>query len=254
MIIKSQSNSTYKLLSKLINSAKDRRKEQLYVIEGINIVKQAIYSEAPIESIIISEDFNLKEAFSSDSITEYKVFSKQRFDELSDTVNSQGIMCIVAMSEANINSYEKNLVIDKVQDPGNLGAIIRSADAFGVDNIFITKGSCDVYNPKVVRSTMGSIFHLNIIKDLSNIDIYNILSENNVKTYAALLDIKARHINNITTERKWALILGNESKGIDDFWKNKASYKVMIPMLGKAESLNVAIAGSIILYQFTCHQ
>jgi TrmH family RNA methyltransferase len=235
-----------------MSSSKHRKQEKSYMIEGLNIVKQAVESKANISLYIMSEDFYNSEMNHLVDSERSVVLSNARFRELTDTVNSQGIMAIINQEPFNQNGIERVLVLNEVQDPGNMGTLVRSADAFGIDTVLITKGSCDIYNPKVIRSTMGSVFHVNLKKDLTNEEAFEILSMNEIKVYTSVLDEEAVKLNSINKREKWALVLGNESRGVNDFWINNSSLKLMIPMFGKAESLNVAIAGSIIMYQLTC--
>ena len=139
-------------------------------------------------------------------------------------------------------------MLDRIQDPGNLGTIIRTADAFGVDGILISEGSVDGYNPKVVRATMGSIFRVNILHIKKSLNILEELKNRGIKIYSTSLQGK-NYIQEINFKIPSLLIIGNESKGVSDELLNMAHSLIKIPMVGKAESLNAAVASSIIMYE-----
>ena len=140
------------------------------------------------------------------------------------------------------------VVLENVTDPGNMGTLIRTADAAGADGIFLSKGCVDIYNPKVIRATMGSIFHLPIYRNLNLMDLMEDFKNNNVKTLAA-------HLKGTSTPYKvdmttaCAVIIGNEANGLSDEISEMASDLVKIPMPGKAESMNAGIAGGILIYE-----
>jgi TrmH family RNA methyltransferase len=253
--ISSKNNETYKSLSKIVASASQRRKLGLYIIEGEKIVREAFMGSQDIDKIVInSKGIDIIKDFDIGESIEVILFSEELFDSVSDTVNSQGIIAL--MKIPNYELYELNfnkvLVIDKVQDPGNLGTLIRSADAFGFNLVISLKGSCDIYNPKVVRSTMGSIFHLPIVKDFSEKDAMKFLKSRNTIIYTTNLSERSVNINEVKLMAPFAVVIGNESNGVSQFWAEKADENIIIPMYGKAESLNAGVAGSIIMYQFSC--
>ena len=146
-----------------------------------------------------------------------------------------------------INDKGNILILDKIQDTGNIGTIIRSADAFGIDTIVCTKGTVDCYSPKVLRSTMGSILREKIIY-LDDDDI-NEIKNIGYTIVGTVLDDKSISLENLKISKKMAFIVGNEANGISDEIKNLCDIFVKIPMTGNAESLNVAVATSIILYK-----
>ena len=164
-IIKSKENSIYKKIKKL-KERKNRKKYNSYLIEGNRLVKEAFKAKSQIEYLIFEEGKD-SEYIKNDVNT--VVFSKELFKEISSTENPQGIMAVLKMQTHNI-IYDGSfyLVCDKVQDPGNLGTIIRTAHAANVDGIILTKGTVDIYNDKTIRSTMGSMFYMPIIIDDEN--------------------------------------------------------------------------------------
>ena len=139
--------------------------------------------------------------------------------------------------------------MDNIQDPGNLGTLIRVIDAVGIKNVILTKGSCDIYNEKVVRSTMGSLFNLNF-KYLSLLELKDFLKENSFNVLVTALSEKSKNYDKMTIEEKNAIIFGNEGHGVSQELLDIANEQLIIPIYGKAESLNVSIAAGIFLYKY----
>lgn len=256
--IKSKDNSKYKLIKSLLK-AKYRNKEKKYIAEGLRTVQLAIEHGASINSIVMSEGFYTN----NDNLSVIKtimgnysiyVLSDDLFKNISQTENSQGIIAVVDFVNCEINkislcSYSKVLVLDRVCDPGNMGTIIRTADASGYDMIILTKGCVDIYNPKVVRSSMGSIFYMDIVVEEEE-EIVKILKKNSFSIVSSYLDTD-KYFDEIRYDEKTALVLGNEANGISDFWIKNSDILVKIPMFGKAESFNVAISSGILMYHIS---
>ena len=174
------------------------------------------------------------------------------FNEISDTETPQGILGIsnLVNKKFEIDNVKENdfyLLLDEIQDPGNMGTIIRTADAFGVSGIFITEGSVDIHNSKVVRSTMGSIYRTPIYLIDNFEEFKDNLEKMNLNIYSTSLKGKV-NINSLEYKNSM-FIIGNESKGVSKKYEELATDLVKIPMIGKTESLNVAIASSIIMYE-----
>lgn len=253
--IESKSNSKYKLAKTLL-STKGRNKEKKYICEGLRSIELAQEFNANIDFILLNETFvgNEKNRVIIEKLMDkFHIYSinNQLFDEVSSTENSQGIIGVVDMKNNQIDLFDsekhkKIIVLDRVQDPGNLGTIIRTADAAGFDLIFVTKGCVDIYNPKVVRSTMGSLMYMDIIMDNEE-SIANVLKTNGIQVVSSYLHTD-NYYNKVNYSDKVALIVGNEANGINDFWINNSDVLVKIPMYGKAESLNVAISSAILMY------
>ena len=172
-IIKSKDNDKIKYTKSLLKT-KGRNKEKKFIIEGYRILTLALECDAKLEYVFINEDFEKKQEhrdflieLENKGIKVYKTLNKI-FSEMVDTENTQGILAVLEYKERdlvnNINQDDKFvLILDRIQDPGNMGTIIRTADSAGVDAVILLKGCVDIYNPKVIRSTMGSIFDMNII-------------------------------------------------------------------------------------------
>lgn len=257
MIINSKDNEKIKYTKSLLKS-KNRNKEKKFIIEGYRIVTLAIDCDAKLEYVFINEDFENKkehiellEILKSKNIKVYKTTNKL-FENFIDTENTQGIIGVVKF---NTNTLESNfkkenkfvLVLDRIQDPGNMGTIIRTADACGVDLIIALKGCVDIYNPKVIRSTMGSIFDMNIVYENQD-EAINFLKNNGFSIVSSYLDTD-NYYNNISYNNKTALVIGNEANGINNDIILNSDTLLKIPIYRKAESLNAAISSAILMYE-----
>ncbi|WAW15851.1 RNA methyltransferase [Peptostreptococcus equinus] len=253
--INSKDNSKFKLAKSLLKT-KNRNKEKKYLAEGLRTVELAIQYKADIEFIFISQNFakndlNKKNISKFDKYADLYILANDLFQSLSTTENTQGVLSVMRMNSLSIDEIKerdlkKILVLDRVQDPGNVGTIVRTADAAGFDLLIFNKGCVDVYNPKVVRSAMGSMFYMDMAF-LEDIQIEKLLKEDNMQIVSSSLDTE-NYYDKINFKEKVALVVGNEANGISEFWKERSDVLVKIPMYGKAESLNVAISSAILMY------
>ena len=259
-MIESRDNEKLKYTRSLLKT-KNRNKESKFIVEGFRILTLAVESNSYIEYIFINEDFESKEEhkkllkeFESRKVDIYKT-SNKNFNELVDTENTQGIIGVrkfVPKNLRNCLSDEKFIVVlDRVQDPGNMGTIIRTADAAGVEAVVVLKGSVDIYNPKVIRSTMGSVFTMKIILADEH-EVVDYLNEENFNLVSSYLDTD-NYYDKVDYGSKVALVVGNEANGISDYLVSKSDTLVKIPMYGSAESLNAAISSAILMYEIKKH-
>ena len=250
IFIESKENTLFKATKKL-KEKRARIKEEKYIIEGFRLVQEAFKAGCEIETLIIEEK-------SKDKIDqwfkEYEIEAKQflmstdLFNQLTSTETPQGVIAVVKMQKDFDKKYgDFYLLCDKVQDPGNLGTIIRTAHAAGVSGIILTKGTVDIYNDKVLRSTMGSIFYIPIIHD-DNLQYTKSLKEDGFKIVATSLQ-ESKNFFDVDLKGKVILTVGNEGNGVSEEIFELCDTKVKIPMPGGAESLNVSIASSIILFE-----
>ena len=213
MTIDSVDNKKIKNIRKL-NQKKYRDETNEFLVEGIHLVKEA-YKEGLLKEVVLEENEEI----------DFKV-------------------------DTTYVTYNVNvLILDGLQDPGNLGTIIRSAVAFNVDTIILSKDTVDLYNPKVVRSTQGMNFHINIIRRDLEQEI-NTLKEKGYTVYSTDV-INGKNIKNVKVNGKYAIIMGNEGNGVRENIKNLSDEKLYIKMNNDCESLNVGVATSIILYEFS---
>ncbi|HII4468946.1 TrmH family RNA methyltransferase [Clostridium perfringens] len=247
--IESKNNNLFKEIKKL-KEKKHRIKSNKYLIEGLRFVEEAIKSKVSIDSIIFTESFKEKNPDLFLKINEnIKLIQMNEalLKQLCSTENPQGIAGVINMQNKELKSGELVVLVDKVQDPGNMGTIIRTAHAAGAAGIVMTKGTVDIYNDKTLRSTMGSIFYIPIVED-DSLDFVKSLKKEGYKLVVSSLQGK----NNFFEENlqgKVMIAVGNEGNGVSDEVYDIADIKVKIPMPGEAESLNVAVATSIMIYE-----
>jgi len=250
-MITSASNSQVKHLVQLQNKTKIRKENKEFVVEGIKMVEEA--PKDRIVKIYISENF----AKENDELvrkidTEYEIVSDNVFSQMSDTKTPQGILAIVKMLEHSINDFFNAIpliiIIENLQDPGNLGTIIRMGEGAGVSGVIMSSNTVDIYNPKTIRSTMGSIFRVPFVYENDFFKAIDFIKDKEIIVYAAHLDGK----NSYTAEKysgPSAFLIGNESNGLTEEVAKKADVLIRIPMCGKVESLNAAIATTVLLYE-----
>lgn len=255
MIITSKDNDFIKHVKKL-KEKKYRDEYNEFIIEGIKITQEAIEEKAKIKAVIICEDCKNQSAIPNELLYEVAKMnciyvSEKVFMSISDVTNPQGIMAIIEKeNEENLKidfSNDKILILDNIQDPGNMGTIIRTCDSLNMKQIIVSKGSSDIYNPKVVRATMGAIFRIKIIESDDLVKTIKELKKHKFKVYAT--DLKTKNTIYNVDYKKSAVIIGNEANGVSQEVLDESSYRIKIPMLGKTESLNAGVAASIVLYE-----
>lgn len=247
-----------KNIKALKNSKKIRQKQSRFLIEGLKSVVEAVNSAVCIDFIVLSDGFldNNKNKIRSllKDLNGIKIFktSNNVFQKLSDTVTPQGIMAIAQQKQHKLQEVIKNnfliVALDRVGDPGNMGTIIRTADAAGADAVLIGKGCVDIYNPKVVRTTMGSIFRVPIIQTDDLLKTLNKLKQAGGNIVTTFLDTQNLYYN-IDLSTPTIIVLGQEDEGVSNNILDISDYVVKIPMPGNAESLNVSVACGILLFE-----
>ncbi len=254
-MISSKDNEFIKHIKKLKDKKyRDMNKE--FVIEGIKLIREAIEEKAEIKQIIICDncldsDIIPKELMYEIAKYECVYVTESIFKVISDVNTPQGILAIIGRNagEAQIDYMQDIIVaLDDIQDPGNLGTILRTVDSIGLNQILVSKGTADSYNPKVVRSTMGAIFRVKIIECE---DLENTLKE--VKKHKFKLVVTSlqteKSLYDINFDKK-LIVIGNEANGVEQKIQDLADEKIKIPMLGKTESLNASVATGIVLYEY----
>ncbi|MGX7111230.1 TrmH family RNA methyltransferase [Gemella cuniculi] len=244
-MITSSSNKKIKDLQKLKEN-RNIKKYKRYLIEGKHLVEEALSTNL-VEEVIVSEDFDDKNLL-NDFSGEITIVSNNIMKLLIDTITTQGIVGVCRIEEKNfdISNYSKVLILDRIQDPGNLGTIIRTADAFDFDCVILGKGTTSLYGQKVIRSTQGSNFH---IECFENINIEELISKmDDFNLYATSLkgEKYLEEIRNI--EGNIAVVFGNEGSGVSESILDKVNNLLKISMPGRAESLNVSIAAGIVMH------
>lgn len=234
-----------------LKQKKYRQEENMFLIEGLRFVEEGI-KEGLVQYVLYSSKiWSMKgaEYLHRDDVIKHEV-DHDIIKELSETENPQGVVAVVKKIENSIDDIKNDfvVVVNGVQDPGNLGTIIRTSDAAGAGAVIITKGTVDVYNSKVLRSTMGSIFHIPVLFFEDFRSLAETLKQKGYKIYATSLSAE-NYIYNEDFKEKTAVVIGNEANGISFDDLQHATHLIKIPMPGSAESLNAAQAAAIIIYE-----
>ena len=254
-IISSKENEIIKTIKKL-KEKKYREEYGEFLVEGIKMIEEAIKEEAKIKQIVVCEDCKNSGGIPKDLLYEIAKYdciyvAEKVFTQMTDVSNPQGILAIIDKSvnkEAETDfKAELILVLDNIQDPGNMGTILRTADSINLKQILVSKGSSDVYNPKVVRSTMGAIFRVKVIECEDLVKTIKELKKHKINVYAT--DLRTDKTIYDVDYKKSAIVIGNEANGVSGEILDVADQKIKIPMLGETESLNAAVATSIVLYE-----
>lgn len=246
--IESNQNSLVKHWKKLGTTRKERDKFAEFLVEGFHLTEEALKKKELIKSLIVREGVDIPADWDVEGVPQYSVTAGVA-KEISETEHTQGIFAHCAQpefAEDEQKTWTKLLMIDAVQDPGNVGTMIRTASASGIDAVILGKGCADPYNPKTVRSAQGSHFQIPVVKGeliewieqskASGIQIFGTALQNSVPVHEA------------ETNEKFALIVGNEGSGVDQVLLQQTDQNLMVPLYGSAESLNVAVATGILLY------
>ena len=257
-MITSTSSSQVKHVMSLLSKAKERKKNKEYVVEGIRMV-----SEVPADLLVkvyISERFHnnnpeyahelvKKQGISADSI---EIVADNVFDRMSQTQTPQGIMAVVRMKDNSLSDMLTGnpllILVENLQDPGNLGTILRMGEGAGVTGVIMSANTVDIYNPKTIRSTMGSVFRVPFVYAEDFGEAVSECQKAGVKVYAAHLDGKNTYLGEDYSVPT-AFLIGNEGNGLTDDITKQADTLIRIPMQGEVESLNAAIACTILTYE-----
>ena len=255
MIITSKENSEIKRIKKLYEK-KYREEENSFIIDGIKIFNEAVREKAKIEKVFYCRELLEKNSqltnqsfFNSLDKFEKMEISETLFKYISELQNPQGIIAIISKDnnqEIDFNQ-ELFLALDDIQDPGNIGTIIRTADSSGINQIICSKNTADCYNSKVIRATMGAIFRVKVIYNDNLKDVLEKFKEKNIKVLATnLQEAKSIYEEDL---KKSIIVIGNEANGVSKEILQVATNKIKIPMDGRAESLNAAVATGIIIFE-----
>jgi RNA methyltransferase, TrmH family len=232
---------------KKLHTKKERENSGTFLVEGFHLVEEALKIEDMVLELIVSEEVEIPPRIDYGSVSMTQI-NKEVVKELAETETSQGIFAVCKQPKHKQVDATSYLLLDAVQDPGNLGTIIRTADAAGIDAIVVGNGSVDIYNSKVLRSAQGSHFHLPIIRgDL--FEWIEKLKSDGIPIYGTSLD-NGIVFTEVEPTPSYALIVGNEGNGIQTDLLNETTKNLYIPIFGKSESLNVAVATGILLYYF----
>ena len=253
--ITSKDNELIKHIRKL-KEKKYRDESNEYVVEGVKLVEEAVKENAKIKQIIVCEDTTRTYEIPTHIMLEIAKYecisvSNKIFNIITQVTNPQGIMAIIEKNaqDAQIDySQDIIVVLDDVQDPGNLGTILRTVDSIGLNQIIVSKGTADAFNSKVVRSTMGAIFRIKIIEVENLAQEIKEMRKHHFKLMVTSLQTK-NSIYDIDFNKK-IIVIGNEANGVSKEIQDMADEKAKIPMLGRTESLNASVAAGVVMYEY----
>lgn len=255
-MISSLSNAQIKNIIQLQKKGRERKEQGVFVCEGIKMFEEArAFKDGRIIKAYLSERYFEEQNQIGNHFEDvpYEVVSDQVFREISETMTPQGILAIVKQPEYTLLDMIKDeearlLLLEDIRDPGNLGTMVRTAEGAGFSGIILSKGSVDMFNPKVIRSTMGAIYRVPFIYSENFLDTLADLKKKQVSIYAAHLE-GACDYDAISYEKKTAILIGNEANGLSDESAAIASRCIKIPMEGNVESLNAGVAAAILMYE-----
>ncbi|MCI8284226.1 MAG: RNA methyltransferase [Firmicutes bacterium] len=251
--IKSSANDNFKFFERLYKR-KYREREGCYVIEGFNLIEEAVKNGAVLRKIFVREDFihDNKIIMLKNEGREIYSVPKELFDRTADTETPQGIAAICEKPKLSIPEFfsdaENIVVLDRLQDPGNIGTIIRTADAAGFGGAVVMKGTADLFSPKTVRAAAGSLYRVKLLFADDPGEVIRLLAENGIKSICTSPHGGELYFN-ADLAKNTALIIGNEASGACAEFLNGSDIKITLPMEGTIESLNAAVSASIVMYE-----
>ncbi len=239
-----------------LQKSKERKKQDLFVIEGIKEIQKAINSKYEFDTIFYCKEVakikDLNEIFSKCPETEMIEVSKQVFDKIAYRENSGGVVVLSKpryynFDDIHLSSNPLILVLESVEKPGNLGAILRTADAAGIEAVVVCDNQTDIYNPNVVRASIGCVFTVPVIVTDSKFATHW-LKANKINIYSTHLEAAIPYTS-IDFKQKSAIVFGTEATGISEIWQKSSTKNIIIPMKGEADSLNVSTSSAIIVFE-----
>lgn len=255
--ITSKDNKYVKMFIKLAKSKSYRNEMQLFVLEGKKLVSEAYNNGIEIEMVFVSQECRQNSNELETLFQEVKCYEINDivFDKIKQSANSNGIFAIAKQRQQNleledISAKGRYVMLVDLQDIGNVGTIIRTADAMGFDGVILSQNTCDLYSIKVMRSSMGSLFRMKTLTVESSVEEFlSSLVENDVQVYASVIDSDAQEITKVEYKDPMVLMIGNEGNGLTQQVVDIAQHKITIRMNGNAQSLNASMASAIMLYE-----
>lgn len=255
MLISSLQNTSIKNLVKL-NKARERREQNLFVIEGARELSLALASDYFIKQVYVCEELfvtsrypSLLESIPAEIVT---CITPQVFEKIAYRTSSDGIIALGRPKQHGLCNLKLTdnpfvIILESVEKPGNLGAILRSADAAAVDAVIVCDPQTDVYNPNVIRSSVGGLFSVQTAICTSE-EVMEWLQKNKIKSFAAELEA-AEYYQDVNFCGRSAIVMGTEAEGLTDAWLNFATQRIKIPMRGKIDSLNVSVSAAVLTFE-----
>lgn len=258
MTVTSKDNQWVKEWRRLGDSAKYRRETGLFAIEGARLCGDALRSGVTLEVVLYTASAlavygSVVEPLLASAQTVVEI-SPELSRHMSDTINPQGVFCIAKMLDNSLIIDKINIIgtysaLEDIQDPGNMGTVIRTAEALGIDGILLSDGCCDIYNPKVLRASMGGVFRMPLMRVGDMAQTVEALQKKGLTAFACVVDATATPITEAGMGQGSVALIGNEGNGLRAETVAACKHSVTIPMTGRAESLNASMAAGIILWE-----
>jgi len=256
-ILSSLQNPKIKNLLRLSEKASERKAQQTFIVEGYKEVELALKAKVPILQVFFCPELineaAIQELFGN-AVASKQIFSisKQVFDKVAYRENSFGVILLAKMYELQLSDLHLRpnpliLVLENVEKPGNLGAILRTADAAGIDAVFLCQSQTDIFNPNVIRSSLGCVFTQKVVL-CSNQEALAFLEKQNIQILATALTASQPYTE-LNYGLPTAIVMGTEATGLSDFWLQNASQNIIIPMRGEIDSMNVSVTTAIITFE-----
>lgn len=252
-MITSTSNVQIKQITALLKKSKERKAQKAFVIEGRKMFEEICQDKARVVKAYFSESY-VKEQYGGKKLPDvpYEIVADSVFTAMAETVTPQGVLAIVKMPEYSLEKMISDagtlVLLEDLRDPGNLGTIIRTAEAAGVSGVILSKESVDIYNPKVIRSTMGAVYRVPFLYAEDFFALLQELRSRDIRLLAAHLKGEKTY-DKADYSGKVGILIGNEANGLSGEAAELANEKVLIPMAGNVESLNAAVAAALLMYE-----
>lgn len=248
-------NTYIKSLLKLQEKARERRKTGTFIIEGKREISLAVAANYQFDTILYYPDLISEQEILhlfNENVNRIEI-SKEVYQKVAYRDSTEGIIAVTKAKEFSLKNIQfKNdkpliLIAESIEKPGNIGALLRTADAANVDAVFIADAKSDIYNSNIIRSSVGCVFTNNIAVATSQ-DIITFLQENNVNIYAATLQ-NSNEYHKVNYKNASAIVVGTEATGLSEIWREEATQNINIPMQGKIDSMNVSVAAAIVIFE-----
>ena len=252
-MITSTSNVQMKEITALLKKSKERKEKKAFVIEGRKMFEEICQDKTKVIKAYFAESY-VNAGYAEEAMKEvpYEIVADSVFNSMAETVTPQGVLAIVRMPEYSLEDMISDagtlVLLENLRDPGNLGTIIRTAEAAGVSGVILSKESVDIYNPKVIRSTMGAVYRVPFLYVDDFLALLQELRAREVRLLAAHLKGK-KTFDKADYSGKVGILIGNEANGLSEEASELANEKVLIPMAGSVESLNAAVAAALLMYE-----
>ena len=250
--LSSTGNPKIKELLLLAKKSKERRESGLFVVEGVREIRAAVMGGYRVHSIFFAPSIAGEERIEEIPARHYYLLTKELYSKIAYRAGTEGVVAIIeqkraALSDIKLSPAALIVVLEGVEKPGNLGAVIRSADGVNADAVIVCDPLTDVYNPNVIRSSLGGVF-TRIVCIADSEDTYKWLKEKHIQIYTAELQASEWYYNCDFTGAS-AIVLGSEADGLKPFWRERADRRLKIPMYGEADSLNLSVSAAVICYE-----